>query len=257
MEIHSQDVGGATRRAVFTPDWAGFGGTHGGLVAAHMQQAAADVCGATPRSVTVHLLDPVPPGTFDIRVHTLRGGRSAASSATIDGLATALIRQTHGPDSPPAVWPHHAPPPTNRPDPDSLDRFTPPEDIVHFGRHLDIRPLSGALPLTSGTEPSYEAWVRLAPEAADIGHLDENATRLILIDAMPPGLFALWDRPAPVPTLELSVHLAPCRPDGPWYLIRHRTVWASEDLCVDETALHTRDGHLAAQGRQLRRLIRT
>ncbi|CAM3828682.1 hypothetical protein GCM10009799_01540 [Nocardiopsis rhodophaea] len=255
MEPHSQTSRGDIRTTVFAPHWAGFGGTHGGLVAASLQQAATDLLGGTPRSVTAHFLDAVPPGAAEIRVRKLRGGRSAASHASIDGLATALVRHTHGPESPPATWPGDAPFLARRPAPESLNRFTPPPAVARFGQHVDIRPLGASRPLAAGAEPAYDAWVRLALPTPDLDHLGTHARRLILVDAMPPGLFAVWDRPAPVPSLELSVHFAPCSDESPWHLVRHRTVWASADMCVDETTLHTRSGELAAQGRQLRRIL--
>ncbi|MGW5876966.1 acyl-CoA thioesterase [Nocardiopsis terrae] len=255
MESQSQTLGEATRPAVFTDHWAGFGGTHGGLVAAALQQAVTDLLGGTPGTLSAHFLQAVPPGPAEIRVRRLRGGRSASALATIDGLATALVRHSHGPEAHPTIRSGDASPPERRPDPESLERFTPPRALVAFGSHVDIRPLGASRPLAAGTDPAYEAWIRISPQAPDVGHLDARSRRLILVDAMPPGLFAVWNRPAPVPTLELSVHFAPCSDDSPWHLVRHRTVWASADLCVDETTLHTRHGELAAQGRQLRRIL--
>ncbi|WP_304455471.1 thioesterase family protein [Nocardiopsis sp. YSL2] len=255
MESHSQTLREDTRTTVFAQHWAGFGGTHGGLVAAGLQQAVTDLLGGTPGSLSAHFLEAVPPGPTEISVRELRGGRSASALAAIDGRASALVRFSHSPGSAPTVRSGDGSPPEPRPDPLSLERFTLSSGLVAFGDHVDIRPLGASRPLAAGTDPAYEAWIRLVPQAPGVDHLDTASRRLILIDAMPPGLFAVWDRPAPVPTLELSVHFAPCHDDSPWHLVRHRTVWASADLCVDETTLHTRSGELAAQGRQLRRVL--
>ncbi|KOX09977.1 acyl-CoA thioesterase II [Nocardiopsis sp. NRRL B-16309] len=255
MEKHSQTLREGTWPTAFAEGWAGFGGTHGGLVAAGLQQAVTDLLGGTPGSLSAHFLEAVPPGPAGISVRELRAGRSASALAAIEGRATALARYSRGPGSPSTVRSGDGATPEAHPDPASLDRFMLPGELVPFGDHVDIRPLGPSRPLAAGTDPAYEAWIRLAPQAPGIDHLDTPARRLVLIDAMPPGLFAIWNRPVPVPTLELTVHFAPCRDDSPWHLVRHRTVWASADLCVDETTLHTRRGELAAQGRQLRRVL--
>ncbi|MFE3459255.1 acyl-CoA thioesterase [Nocardiopsis aegyptia] len=258
MDSHSQMLRAGTWPTVFAERWAGFGGTHGGLVAAGLHQAVTDLLGGTPGSLSAHFLEAVPPGPAEVSVRELRGGRSASALAAIDGRATALVRHVHGPDSPTTIRPGAFPPASplasalgppsesSLPEPESLERFALPSALVAFGAYVDIRPLGTSRPLAAGTDPAYAAWIRIDPRAPGVDHLDASSRRLVLIDAMPPGLFAVWDRPAPVPTLELSVHFAPCRDDSPWHLVRHRTVWASADLCVDETTLHTRGGELAA-----------
>jgi acyl-CoA thioesterase len=69
---------------------------------------------------------------------------------------------------------------------------------------------------------------------------------------LPPGLFALDEPPAFVPTIDFTVHFAPRLGDVArgWHHVGNRTVWATRDYCVDESTLHDREGRLLAQIRQ-------
>jgi len=93
-------------------------------------------------------------------------------------------------------------------------------------------------------------WIRLLDEPDALTPAEQA---VILLDALPPGLFAVRTTPVLIPTAEFTVHLAPFDP-SPWYRLRHHTTWATDDLCVDETELFTITGELAAQARQLRRI---
>ena len=128
-----------------------------------------------------------------------------------------------------------------------------PVDFVPFSQYLDIRPINAARPFGGGTDPTFEVWIRLRPDVL----LPPAVRAAVLLDALPPGLFATRTAPVPIPTAEFTAHLAPAAhdPDGDWFHLRQHTTWASVDLCVDDTELRRPTGELVAQGRQLRRIM--
>lgn len=239
--------------------WRGFGGLHGGLVAAWLLTEADLVEPLRVSALSVAFLRPVDPAvpvTFDVDpVHT---GRTIATTvvrlcqrgrlhaqATVSGGTAADGQVAWDP-----VTVVHG-----LAEPETLARFQPPPDVVAFGQHVDIRPLTATVPGSGADEPRYDAWVRLVdPQvAADLG---PTGTATVLLDVMPPGLFALWRRPRPVPTVELTIHFAHATPEpGAWHHIWHETVWAAAGVCLDQTELRTADGRLVAQARQTRRIV--
>jgi len=94
------------------------------------------------------------------------------------------------------------------------------------------------------------AWIRPRRPISD------PVTRAaVLLDALPPSLFAIWREPVPIPTIELTMHFAPAAPQTPWSAISQRTVWWNDLYCVDEADLRNEDGTLIAQARQRRRIV--
>lgn len=244
MALQSQTLG--VRQ--FDPTWLGFGGVHGGLLLGSLAEAAAAELGAFPATVTAHMYAPVPPGEYDITVDVVRGGRSGSAVAQIAGHTTALVRTSREPIGTP-TWATTRPPADV--DPAGLPTLELPVDFVPFSRHLDIRPVNAARPFGGGDTPEFVVWIRLRDDAG----LGTEARAAVLLDALPPGLFAILTRPVLIPTIEMTAHFAPHADAGPWHYLRHRTVWSTADLAVDETELFTATGELAAQGRQLRRIV--
>ncbi|MBD0323945.1 MAG: hypothetical protein ICV72_11250, partial [Aldersonia sp.] len=76
----------------FDATWIGFGGIHGGLLAASLMRAAGTVFGGEPHAISAHMYGPVAPGSSHIDVIGHRGGRSAGVQASISDRATALVR---------------------------------------------------------------------------------------------------------------------------------------------------------------------
>ena len=250
---------------VFESSWQGFGGVHGGLLLGTLADSAARELQARPAAITAHFYAPVAPGPVDIAVDVVHPGRSGSARAEIAGSVTALVRTQRGPSGE-LSWPRTAAPVPDS-DPESLERIAPMVDLVPFARHLDIRPTDDARPhgerselvqhgkrselvQHGGTRPQFEAWIRLLDDSGFSAELRSS----ILLDSLPPGLYAMTTRPVPVPTIEMTAHFVPHTDVGPWHFIRHRTVWATADLTVDETELYTATGELAAQARQLRRI---
>ncbi|QKT13076.1 acyl-CoA thioesterase [Rhodococcus sp. W8901] len=235
----------------FDDTWRAFDGIHGGMVLAAMLRAASVETGAVPAAATAHFYAPVRPGPIDMTVQRGPAGRSPGVQVRAGTAATALVRLSRGA----AAAARHAPSIETVVDPDSLAGLDIPIDFVPFSQHLDIRPINAARPFAGGPDPKFDVWIRLRPGLEFTGV--ERAA--ILLDALPPGLFAIRTAPAPIPTVELTAHFAPAAGSatGPWHRLRHRTVWWTSDECVDETELFTTDGELAAQARQLRRILDT
>ncbi|MDH6680520.1 acyl-CoA thioesterase [Rhodococcus sp. LBL1] len=232
----------------FDDTWRAFDGIHGGMVLAAMLRAAAAATGAVPAAATAHFYAPLRPGPIDMTVHPGPTGRSPGVQVRAGAAAMGLVRLSRG-----VAAARHAPSIETVVDPDSLTGLDVPIDFVPFSQHLDIRPINAARPFAGGPDPEFDVWIRLRPGSEFTGV--ERAA--ILLDAMPPGLFATRTAPVPIPTVELTAHFAPAAvsPTGPWHRLRHRTVWWTSDECVDETELFTTDGELAAQARQLRRIL--
>lgn len=232
----------------FDDTWRAFDGIHGGLVLASMLRAAAVETDAVPVAATAHFNSPVRPGPIRTVVRPGPAGRTPGVHVSIDDSAKALVRLSR--TICPAV---HAPTIDIAADPDSLPTLDIPIDFVPFSQHLDIRPINAARPFAGGPDPEFDVWIRLRP-TLDVAGVERAA---ILLDALPPGLFATRTTPVPIPTIELTTHFAPGvhASRGPWHRLRHRTVWWTSDQCVDETELFTADGELAAQARQLRRIL--
>lgn len=236
--------------AHFDETWRAFDGIHGGLVLASMLRAAAVEADAAPAAATAHFYAPVRPGPIRTTVHRHHPRRSAGVHVSLGDAATALVRLSRtdtGAEHSPILAPEADI------DPGSLAALAIPIDFVPFSQHLDIRPISSARPFAGGPVPEFDVWIRLRPTLEFTGA--ERAA--ILLDALPPGLFATRTTPVPIPTVELTAHFAPGvrAHRGPWHRLRHRTVWWTTDTCVDETELFTVDGELAAQARQLRRIL--
>lgn len=233
----------------FDSSWMGFGGIHGGLVVAEMLRAGTVGTGATPVTVTTHFARPVHEGPGTVRLHPITDGRTVSASAALDDSATSLIRLTRT-----AEVPYRIPVlPATDAAPATLPPLEIPIDFVPMSRYLDIRPVNAARPFAGGDDPFFDVWIALRTER----EFAPQEAAAILLDALPPGLFATLTAPVPIPTVEFTAHFAPTGPvTSEWHRIRHRTTWATDSMCVDETELFTADGRLAAQARQLRRILR-
>ncbi|MEV5478523.1 hypothetical protein ACWDWS_43380 [Streptomyces sp. NPDC003328] len=83
----------------------------------------------------------------------------------------------------------------------------------------------------------------------------DAGTLVVLADALPPGLFAVWTVPRPVPTAELTVHFTDALDAAPVedrVLVRIRTEYAGGGWAVEDSALWSTTGRLLALARQAR-----
>ncbi|MGW2947905.1 thioesterase family protein [Streptomyces sp. NPDC001226] len=136
------------------------------------------------------------------------------------------------------------------PAPEACSSLTLPSDLAAFAAHLEIRPASGARPLGGGPLAELLAWLGFTD-----GRPLDAGTLVVLADALPPGLFAVWTVPRPVPTAELTVHFTDALDAAPVedrVLVRIRTEYAGGGWAVEDSALWSTTGRLLALARQAR-----
>ncbi|MEU6420047.1 acyl-CoA thioesterase [Streptomyces spiralis] len=237
--------------------WSSWYGAHGGYVAALALTAMHDcLAGRTGhpvpvRTVGAHFLAPVDEDPLRFAPRVLREGRRTSMSSVIalQGGAPVLTgsavfgRSGSGPaytDLPVPLVPN----------PVDCPSFTLPRDLALFASHLEIHPATDARPLGGGERAELLAWIRFADHRPL-----EARTLVVLADALPPALFALWTAPRPVPTVELTVHFTDAldaRPAQDWALVRIRTEHAGSGWAIENSAIWSTDGRLLALARQAR-----
>ncbi|GLZ34712.1 hypothetical protein Lesp02_68990 [Lentzea sp. NBRC 105346] len=231
--------------------WWGFGGAHGGLLAASAL-AATRPPGRRARVLTVHYLEAVDdrPLEFETRVEREGRGATVASFTGVQGGRAALVGSAvFGPEQP---GPEYVGTPMPRvPPPHECDRFVPPQELAAFAQHLEIRPATRDLPLAGGPKAELVAWMRFL----DRRPVDAEAV-VVLVDALPPALYAIWTAPLPVPSAELTVHFGSDEPVDGWVLVRIRTDHAAAGWAVEDAAVWAEKGRLLGLARQSRRVLR-
>ncbi|TKJ27409.1 thioesterase family protein [Blastococcus sp. CCUG 61487] len=241
---------GAARRVTFDPSWRSFSSTQGGLVVGHLLAAAAELTGTAPRAVAAHLLGGVVPEVeAEVTAVVDRAGRTGSVRSELhqSGAVRAVAQVLTSAAPPTAPVEHYRP--VSLPRPADGEPFALPREYVPIAEHLEIRALDATRPLAGGDEPRLRAWVRVdgdLPPLVQVG---------VLLDALPPSLFAVRTSPAAMPTVELSAHLAALPPTGDWVLVVQRTVWQDDEVAVDEVELRGLDGTPVALGRQTRRML--
>jgi acyl-CoA thioesterase len=281
-EVDAQRAGPGHWTAQVPRDWWSWAGPHGGLLAALNLHAAADLtpAGMTPRALSARFHGAADSEPLSMVAEIERPGAATAilTTATRQNDATVLSTVTTmtAPRSGPSL--QHVRPPAPLP-PEDCDVFELPVDFVPFGAHIEIRPAGGALPMAGSDLAEMQAWLRLRaplpatrgtgvePPAPDGGERSprsggmiavDAAVAVMLVDALPPGIFPRLTTPIAVPTVELSVHFhldLESAPIEDWVLAIQRNLSCSDGWCVDETELWSRDGRLLVQGRQLRRVL--
>ncbi|MFI5633672.1 acyl-CoA thioesterase [Streptomyces sp. NPDC051664] len=240
-----------------TPSWRSWDGAQGGYVAALALTAMRDdLTGRTGehppvRTLGAHFLAPVDERPLRFTATALREGRrtSMSSVTAVQDGATVLTGSAvfgrggagpaYGDLTAPAV-----------PGPGACPPLTLPRDLAAFAAHLDIRPATDARPLGGGERAELLAWMRF------IDRRSLDAERLVVLaDALPPALFALWTAPRPVPTAEMTVHFTDALDVAPaegWALVRIRTEHAGSGWVIDDSAIWSTAGRLLALARQAR-----
>jgi acyl-CoA thioesterase len=206
------------------------------------------------RSLTVHFLSPAGEAPISVQVaaHRDGAGSSVTSCTARQGGAEVLIGSAlfgiarPGPDHDGVPMPRVVPP-------ERCDPITLPAELATYSQYLELRPATAVLPLLAGAEPELVMWVRFAD-----GHALDAERVVMFTDVLPPALFAIWDRPRPVPSADLTVHFGDALADGPvegWALVRIRTAYAGSSWAVDDSTVWAADGRLLAVARQSRRVL--
>lgn len=244
-------------RATVAPELSGFGGTHGGYLAAIVLRAMARLVGDPERivrSLGLDLLAPVKPGALDLWPRLDRVG-SSTSGATLRleqagdsvGIAHALFGSRRraveyiGVQMPNVPPPEECEPIAEKPAPDAL-----------AGLLVEHRPAAPPLPLSGSERAEILVWMRT------VEHRPLDALSLsMLADAAPPALFAHLTQFVSIPSVEINLHFGAVDAaiDSPWVLGVFRTCQAAGGYAVEDGELWTPSGRLVLQARQLRRIL--
>lgn len=236
--------------------WWSAAGVHGG----HLAGLALNAMRATlrheqpARSLTVRFLSPADerPIVFDTVVHRDGAGSSVTSCTASQGASTTLIGSAlFGVARPGPEYDGQRPPTV--PPPQDCPPIVLPVEHARFAQNLELRPATPARPLVAGERPELVMWLRFLDDRP----LDAAAVAMFT-DALPPGLFAVWDRARLVPSADLTVHFGDALDAGPahgWALVRIRTEHAGSSWAVDDSAVWSSEGRVLAMARQARRVL--
>ncbi len=257
-------LGGGRFTGVVRPEWRGGAGPHGGIAAATLLRAltaAVDDPARAPRSLTVHFPRPPADGEVTIAAVVERAGRSLTTASArmtqpgADGeervVALALAAFSSAREVPPlgTVAPPPAPPPEEVPVVPYLGPPTP-----RMFANLEARAVTGP-PFTAGSEARAAAWLRPRVPAP----LDAP-TVTYLLDALWPAVFAQIERPAGIPTIDLTIHFRRTLPPagaaaGAWAFGEFTTREVAEGFLDEDGMVWSEDGTLLAQSRQMALLV--
>jgi acyl-CoA thioesterase len=256
-----EHLGDGTYERSVDPHWWVDRGPHGGYLAALIMRAMkAEVGDGTraARSISVHFLRPPNTDPVTITTRVERRGRtmSAVSARLLQGDDTMALAL--GQFSPPwegltysELTMPEVPAPEDVPPLPRIDGVTPP-----FFDNFDARAVLGDVPFSASDAALSGGWIRTAVERP----LDEVAATVIM-DAWPPSIFPLLSGPAPVPTVDFTVHFRSALPPAPsaaqdHYLAAFRSQVAQEGFLVEDGELWSRRGVLVVQSRQLAVMLR-
>jgi len=238
-------------------DWWAWSGPHGGVLGALATGAGSELSPSSAvRSIDLRYLERSDGESLSFTSVLRRTGRGlqvVEVTATQDSrtlltcsITLAGAAETNGTTlqypSAPAV-----------PPPDDCARIPVPEQIVPIGAHLEIRPAGGALPLSGAASAEMCVWLRLDPPIPV-----DAAVSLIVVDALPPGIYPLLSAPVAIPTVQLSVHLhadLAAEPVEGCVLVIQRNVSTRAGWSIDDTDVWDTSGRLLVQARQLRRIL--
>lgn len=253
--MYPNDGQGPLRLKMIDETWYTWNGIHGGYALALAAQLAQTEQTPCLRALQGVFLAPIPAGTaLRAQVSDLRMGRSGSdvhiqvsangvtalqAVATFDRLRTGVSIE-------------RAPAPSVA-RPEDCPVFALPVEVVPFNSHIEVRPASDALPLGGGPDPELVAWIRLVD--AD---LEPWQVITVLLDALPPALFAIATVPAAIPTTTLSITLTDaahrCNSED-WALVRICTDIAVEGWAVESSTVWDRHGVLLGHASQQRKVL--
>lgn len=232
-------------------------GANGGYLAAILVRALAAGVDSLPlRTITIHYTAAPEPGPVDLRTETLQRGRGLVTrSARMEQgerlIAVAIAGFAPGREGP--VFSHSAAP--SAPPPEACPPFA---GFHSFHERWEYRWAFGGPPGADLDDPVAGGWIR----SRDPSEVD-TAYAVAVCDAFSPPYFTTLrrDQIAPIPTLELTVHLRGSLPlrglaAGDFLLARFESTSASEGYVDEVGGVWTRDGALVAECRQLATFLR-
>lgn len=189
----------------------GFGGLHGGIIAAACIEASRPVEAEdswSPVSVNVDFIRAI---TAPVAVHSTnfhRGRRSRLSAVSIDAAGTdevsttATVRWGNRGGAAPIVEP---PAPTDIAPIESCEEFVVPREFVPIAPLFRIFPAAGPLPYSGSSDPRLCAWVELTRGQSRTGSL-AAAEIAVLADSLAPSVAATFSELLTVPTVTMAIN---------------------------------------------------
>ncbi|WP_326770690.1 thioesterase family protein (plasmid) [Streptomyces sp. NBC_01591] len=237
--------------------WRTWSGALGGLVSTLMLRHAGDqlTVDLAPRSLHSSFLAPVSDHPLLVRSEVVRQSRTSAVVRSMleqherpVALATALFGTTGDKPTLQAAETPVVPSPADCPDAGF------PAQMFPYAAHFETRMAGEERPFGGGTHPEMTAWLRLRDPDLPIAE-----AALVLLDAMPPAVYAATSELVAVPTAEYSAHFTDglsFAESGDWALVRVGTDQSSGSWAVESSSLWSADGTLLAVGRQTRQILR-
>lgn len=219
-------------RATVPAGWGQGRATFGGLVAAYLARAVEAAHERPIHGVDVYFLRPVPPGPVQLRETGTREGKyfsHVEMTLLVDGEQAAVGRFLLADDAP---GPFDAVPPTPKPSKPLAEAFAMPfiEGITpEFTQHLDIHYTEGDIPFSGSQQAVSGGFVRSQHPVTGVAGL------LMHIDAWPPPVLALSDKPAAASTVRWHVqfHDRVADADGQqWSWFRGEANWRTGRLAT-------------------------
>jgi acyl-CoA thioesterase len=248
-----EPLGDGRYRACIDSAWEGPISPNGGIVAATAVRAAqAELApGPPPRMIASHFLEPAPTGPSEITVEVLRRGKRVAAADVRMRQAEKLICQTtvvfsaaREQEIELLAKPPQAPPPEQVEEisEETLQRFPP------VFRQLRMRPVFGTPQPFGLQEALTGGWLSIRGDEAPL-----DAARICAIsDLWWPAVFGRMERPAAVPTLQLTVHVRSVLPlVEPPVLARFQTRSLIEGHAEESSEIWSADGQLLAESKQM------
>lgn len=252
------------RLVSFDSSWRSFSAVQGGVLigqlaseAARLTQRYAPARPPAVQAVSAHFLSRFAVDTnAHVELHTDRLGSTSSVRAEMwqSGVrrVVAQVLLVPAADAGAGRWFGPSRSTDELAGPDDGEPLELPRDYVPVSQKYEIRALGRERPLGGGSCPRLAGWVRLR----EVDALDPLVQLGILVDALPPSLFAIATEPLPMVTAELTVHLfGPPPGTGAWVRVEQWTEWSNDHVCVDDAVLHDERGELVARSRQTRRLL--
>lgn len=239
------------------PDWGQGRTSFGGVVAALIYAVMRSKVSADrlPRSLAVTFVAPVTLAeAVSFEAEVLREGSSVSQvqgRAVQNGQVVALIQGSFGKPRHSSVSVPALPAPSIK-GPEAYDELPYiPQVTPEFIRHLAVRWAVGSPPFSGSQSREIGGWVRFRDQQR-VRTLDE-AHLLGLVDAWPPAVLSLLDKPAPGSSLTWTIEfMQPRRPisSDQWCLYHAEIEQARDGYGHVAAGLWSADGELLAISRQ-------
>ena len=245
--------GNADTAYVLSEDWAqgraGFGGLLAGMMIAAMRREIPQE--RALQSMSCSFVGPVTMGEpFSIQTQLLRSGKNAvqmqAQISQNDAIQTVVVASFGLPRESAAQMPAEAAPSAH--DPDGLPSMPfIPNIVPNFVQHFDMRWVFGGLPYFGQGTREMGGWWRYRDfDAAQTSAVLSEAHYVTLLDAWPPAILPLINRPAPASTMTWFAQFVQPLPvfAGAWMLYRAEIAHAAHGYGQTQAHIWSASGEL-------------